>query len=456
MTLPEPTIEGTATPLVDGLPKETPHRIVDRVARLLRAGGRDNVLALIDQGVVSGTNFIISVVVGRTCGPSELGLFSLGFTLLVLVTCIQNALVSVPYTMFVHREKGDNSLERAGSSLVVQLGVCLAAVTGLFLFALGTTAGVGPAGLSGVVWVLVVAAPFQLFREFGRKISFAHLQVHKATLLDMVASGVQLLTLGILWKTGRLDARTAFAAVGVGTGAAAAIWLYRNTWRFRVRWDRFQATLREYWAFGRWIFAGQIVSVAHSYAMHWMLAIWLSKRETGLYSACTTVVYFSNPVIQGLGNVLGPRIARAYGASGPAGVRSVVIKAATSLAALMAVFCVAVFFFGDTLLHFLYGAGFASERFTLFTLALYMMTVATSVAFANGLWALERPDVNFRVNIVGLVVTLSTAAMILKQWGTQGAALSLLAGNLASTTAAGVTFFYCARSASPRREAADD
>src|SRR4051812_42440657 len=57
-------------------------------------------LAILDQLVVSGTRFTTSVIVGRVCGPHELGDYTLGFTLFCIGGCLQTALISQPFTIY--------------------------------------------------------------------------------------------------------------------------------------------------------------------------------------------------------------------------------------------------------------------------------------------------------------------------------------------------------------------
>src|SRR5688572_11745385 len=68
------------------------------------AGDRlsSNSIALMDQAVVSGANFLTSVLVGRWCGLAELGAFALGCTVLVYALALQESFIASPYVVFVH------------------------------------------------------------------------------------------------------------------------------------------------------------------------------------------------------------------------------------------------------------------------------------------------------------------------------------------------------------------
>ena len=133
------------------------------------ASARGSVLAIFDQAAVSGTNFLTVVLVGRACGQEELGYYSLGVTILVLLVSVQESLVTAPYTVFRERLRGWRRNEYAGRVLVQQGVLALLAAVGLAAMV----------GLSGVVhrdMTLIVAAvvPLVLLRDFCRRLGFAH------------------------------------------------------------------------------------------------------------------------------------------------------------------------------------------------------------------------------------------------------------------------------------------
>ena len=65
-------------------------------------------ITLFDQAIYSGSNFFISVVIGRLCSKQELGLYLLGFTILVFMSNVQVALISSAYTVYYPKIKDEN------------------------------------------------------------------------------------------------------------------------------------------------------------------------------------------------------------------------------------------------------------------------------------------------------------------------------------------------------------
>src|SRR5262249_10889997 len=108
----EPEIETAAT-----LPVSRMERAVARLMSPAGAAARRTALAIGDQCVVSGTRFLTTALIGRVCGAQELGDYALAFTFYSLTACTQEALVSVPYTIYGNRLSGDERRRFAGSAL---------------------------------------------------------------------------------------------------------------------------------------------------------------------------------------------------------------------------------------------------------------------------------------------------------------------------------------------------
>jgi len=198
---------------------------------------RPGMFSIFDQGVVSGTNFLTTLIIARTCSQEELGLYSLAWTVVVFLGAVQGNLITVPYTMYCHRRRGDALAEYAGSTLAHQLMTSLAAA-GCFL-GLGVllSLGIGPAGLRPAVWVLLGVGPFLLLREYARRFTFAHLALAIAIAIDVVVAVLQLSALVMLRRLGLLSAAAAYGVMGGACAVACLCWwlLDRQPMRFSRR-----------------------------------------------------------------------------------------------------------------------------------------------------------------------------------------------------------------------------
>ena len=90
------------------------------------------IITLADQVLVSGTRFLVGIIIGRTCSKEQFGLFALGLTAIFLVIHVQKSLISSPYTYNVAYLKGSAKSQYAGSTLLHSFSLSLSTAA-LFL-----------------------------------------------------------------------------------------------------------------------------------------------------------------------------------------------------------------------------------------------------------------------------------------------------------------------------------
>lgn len=147
-------------------------------------------LSIVDQGIVSATNFATMLIIARLCSQEELGVYYLAWTVVVFASAVQTNLVSVPYTVYWPRRRGDLLFSYTGSTLVHQFAVSVATVICLLLVDAVLSLGVGPTALRPVGWLLLAAMPLLLLREYVRRFTFAHLRTGSAVAIDATVAAV--------------------------------------------------------------------------------------------------------------------------------------------------------------------------------------------------------------------------------------------------------------------------
>jgi O-antigen/teichoic acid export membrane protein len=357
----------------------------------------------------------------------------LGFTLLVLITSIQMALITIPYTIYGNRLAGESRRQYAGSTLVHHALLGLLAVAGLLIASAVCSLTPQAAELTPVIWTLAGMIPFLLLREFVRRFAFAHLRAMVAAMLDAAVAVMQISGMLCLAWLDRLSAVSGYAVMGLAcaVAAGAAMRLMKN--EFVVRRQQVLPELKQNWRLGRWIFASQMTSVVQSYSVHWLLALMLGTAATGVFAACMTVLLVANPFIMGIGNVLEPMAARALTDGGGAELSRVVWKTTLFLCSVMAVYCGIAVFAGEIVIAWLYhGPQYGDQGAAIAALALGVFVGCFDIAACHGLRVIERPDVSFKGSLLALVVTLVMALLLVRPWGVLGGACALIAGNAAA------------------------
>ncbi|MEM9589085.1 MAG: oligosaccharide flippase family protein [Planctomycetota bacterium] len=388
-----------------------------RQRSLLRAA-----TALSDQAVVSGISFLTTIMIGRICGKSELGIYSMGMSVVVLAIAAQQSLVSAAHTVFSVRLQGDLR-RRYNGSIAVQfaaLNLLIAATLGLS--AIGFWIWLPGSETAKILGPLAIVCPCVLLREFARRFEFASFQVTRALMLDGLIAAVQVVLLAMLAYSTWLSGVAGLWVVATASGLCAAGWWTLSRRQFQLSGGDHADEFVRGWQFGRWVFGGQMAFAMVGFSMQWMTAGLIGEAAVGVYGACMTLVMLSNPVVLGLQNLLSPSIASAMHQGGAASVRRLVAKATAAFTLLLSTFATVVFFLGDRLLSFIYGSQFAGNGLTISLLCLGVFASAVGVSFNHGLRTLERPEFNFVASVLGLVAGALTAWTLIPNWGVSGAA----------------------------------
>lgn len=382
-------------------------------------------LSVLDQAVVSGTSFATSVILGRSAAQEELGIYYLALSVVFFARGIQEQLVSAPYMIYCGRKQGAALAEFAGSALVHQCGIMLLAASVLLVAVLS---GATPHGAQAAFWLLIVAAPVLLLREFIRQLLFAHLELKSALALDVSIAALQLGGLVALSVSGRLTVTTTLAVLAIASGAPAAIWLAVQRRPMVARWSAAVRDFAHNWVFARWALASQLLASTTPYVMPWIVVFTHGEADTGLLGACMTLVGLSNTFLMGLCNFLSPRAARAFAEGGLRELQSVLRNTALLFLATLGTIAVLAILFGQQIAVAVYGPQFAAAGPIIAVLSLSVLANSLGVTAGNGLWAMERPRANFVADLISLGVVIVVTIACVPPLGPLGAALATLAG----------------------------
>ena len=404
-------------------------------------------LSLLDQIVNSGTSFATSVIIGRLGSRAELrreelGLYFLGLSLVLFVRGLQSESILSSYTIFFHRRSGPSLDSYRGSKLVHHLGVSALFAIGLVGFALWRS---NAAGLTSVLWILAGTAPFLLLREYLRQLSFAHLRLGVALILDISVSVLQVGGLLLLAWFHVLTAGTAFTVMGVSCALVCLGWFLGTHQPMRIASAAVASDWRTDWPFARWSLASYLVGCSTPYVMPWLILRAQGVVATGALAACAQLANVTSLYVLGVTNVLLPQAVAALAKDGPDGLRGVLRHTAWLVLGPLAPFCLLVFLTGDLPVVFIYGPAFVGTGLVLTLLTTAVLMNGLGSIAGNGLYAMQRPHSNLVADICVLLVTVALSLWLLPPHGVTGAAIATLGGVAAGVAARWLTLLRLMR-----------
>ncbi len=420
--------------------------IFDRWKSIVRRIDRGMLLSLIDQGLVSGTRFATTLIVGRACGKAAFGHYSLAMSALILAICVLESFVLFPYTIGWAKRKAEelggyraNLFVMAGAWALISIP--MAAVYGMFQKNSAVDASMGIVFLA-----LAVVIPFCMLREIVRKLAFAHRNMGLAVLVDGLFAFSQLAALGILFWNEWLSPQAALFINGGACFLAACAWFCFSRAKVKREAGSFSKDLRLHWSVGRFVMVSQVLAAMNWYSVHWMLHFMKGSEVTGVYAAAMTIVFLSNPLMLAVMNILGPRAAIAFHESGTQALKRVINRIA--LFAIFAMLAMGIVFTlaGDWLVGL-----FFSELDTppvnvlIGILSLCFVFWGAGGVFETGLFVLGRNRVNVVSNAIRLGVTTVLLYPLIARFGMSGGAIALLLGTMITTLVQGGIFYRVLR-----------
>ncbi|MEO8493994.1 MAG: lipopolysaccharide biosynthesis protein [Planctomycetota bacterium] len=399
-------------------------------------------LAVLDQALVSGLSFATSAIIATSCGRTGLGVAHLALTLLFLMMNVQGELLNAPYTVYRSRKQGRHLHAYSGSLFVHQM-VLAACGTVAIVTLIGLNAiGVGPAELAPSLWVLLFASPFCLLHTFIRYFSFAAFQFRLAVAMDMTAAVLQLATLVVLVQLNMLTVPLLFAAMGASSLVACIGWFVFKPEPLRFVRKLVVRHWQENWPFGRWALASHVVGCSGNYVLPWMLAIVHDQAATGTFAGCGKLSALAATFVVGVAHFLSPKAVAAFAEHGVPGLKRVLFTSGIVFGATVGGFCLLVGLTGDFILVSLFGDDFAGTGPIALVLSLAVLANSMAIIGGNGLWALNRPQANLISDVVAIILTLSTAAVLVYSHGVMGIAIATVIGATGGAAVRGATLAY--------------
>jgi O-antigen/teichoic acid export membrane protein len=404
--------------------KQLIQRVSGRVGRYFGRNSRKSTLALLDQVVVGGTSLLTTIVVGRVCGAEELGVFTLGLSIMILAIVAQEALITTPFTINVSRFRGAGRRRyTAGVMAHFAIHALLFGSVVAVAAALVTLTGLGPSGMAATLWALTLAIPFRLLRELARRLSYADMNTRAALAVGVVTAVLQLTLLVLLAALGMLSATTALALVGFSAAVSGIGWflVYRPPLRCKRR--LLVAVARRNSLAGKWLFAGQIPRYFSYYSLPWLIVAFVGTSQAGVFAACGAIIALVNPLVAAFNNVLMPRLATAFADGGRREVHRIVFKATVVLATVVGTFSAFTVLLGGYIVKFVFGSAYADNGHVLAVMALVPLLGVLVQSASQALFVLQRPRLTVAAQISGVLFAFPVTLVLVHSMGIFGAAV---------------------------------
>lgn len=400
----------------------------------LRAWGAKGGLTIADQGLFSGANFVLTVLLARWLEPAQYGAFTIGYIGFLLGSGFHNAFIVEPMSV-LGPAKYSGSL---GNYFFGQLkihGITTAVLSLLFIAAGATLALVGQSLLRAALWGAGLALPFMLLIWFTRRLFYVVGRPEFAMLGSLAYALVLVSSAVAARQLGYLSISMTYALLGVASvvGAGASVLLGKAEIKTS---DRPAPTLRrllgEQLRYGRWIAGASVMSFAANQIQALLLAGLVGLAAAG---ALEGLQNFSSPMVQvvtAASTLALPTVAYDFGRGHYDAIRKKALLLAGVMTASAACYELLLIAFPGRLEHALYGGKYGANAQLIPILGLVPLLMALNAGLAVVMRAIQRPQYYLIYGAIAAATGLVSGIVFTTIWGLAGAAWSLVLTSVAT------------------------
>ena len=384
-------------------------------------------LALIDQGVFSGCNFVLSILLARWLPADQYGAYAVAFSAYLLLLMLYQSLLLEPMAVYGSADYSDCLGNYMKSVVRLHLVTAASILVILAGFAVVATRVAPAGGLPGAFLALSIAGPLLLMLGLARRAFYLEFLPAPAAFGSVLYCALTLGALFLAYRYHLLSPFSGLLLMGVGA-LIPCILLFvrlRPLLSSGLRAPSLGEIWQRHWRYGRWALGG--------YAMMWVPAnifypLVGSFRGIAQAGELKALANLASPVLQtyaAISALLLPYAARALKEKGSAGAGGLAARITLCSVAGAAVYWSIALVFHESVFHLLYGGKYMEVAYLLPVVA--FGSVSCSAFFGSGtvLRALESPSLVFAAVSISSCISLAIGFPATWLFGLQGAVWSM-------------------------------
>ncbi len=382
-------------------------------------GARQGYLSAIDQGVISLSNFLATIILARNVDPTQLGVYGVGFVTLRLVRAFQDGLIVQPMNVFGAGMEKDDFKSYATSTSLFQIGLAfvsasVVAVTGWVSTELGNDTA-GP-----TLFALWLPFLWWQIQEYLRRMLYTRGLVLYAMITSIIANGARIAIMVYLMNRGMLSGISGLEAIAWGSFVALfpGIWFTRHFWTRKLA--NLGATWRRNWDFGRWLLGSDLTNWVAVEFYPILTAGLISFAAAGAYRALQNLVAPIHLLLRAVDTFLTPRAANLYEKNGQRALIHTLRSTYLALSIPILTILIIAVLFPEQLLSLIYGDTYLeySNGVVLMVLFYALMFVYWPLQSIFKAAQLSRPI--FIANILAIISMFTIGIWAIITWGVYG------------------------------------
>lgn len=390
-----------------------------RVIRWVSKGG----LAILDQGLISGSNFMVSILLARWLMPDQYGAYAIAFGIYMMLTLVYQSLVLEPMAVFggsVFRTNLRGYVRTLVSIHIVLSVAIFAALLGSWAVSHQVNSG---SAVTGALAGIAFASPCLMLFALARRCFYVELSPAPAAAGAFIYSAVVLAGLYLVYQRALLSPFVAFLLLGSGALITGTVLMFgvRSKLTGSGPAPRLGEAWNRHWRYGRWAFAGCIAGWLPSYIYFPLLSSFTGMAESGQLKALMNLTLPFEQMKGALVMLVLPYAASIAERNGTAGAR--VLGTRLTLASIVGavMYWAVIIPLHKPIFHIMYSGRYLDVAYLLPALALGQVFWSATFGPSLALRAMESPASVFAALGVATLASLVVGVPATWAFGLKGA-----------------------------------
>jgi len=388
-------------------------------------------MAILDQGIFSGANFVLNVVLARWLVPEQYGAYAIGFSVLIFFLQFLFSFILDPMAVLGPSLHSDELQVYLASQIRIYFGLMIMLgllQTGVMIF--GKAVGWNPI-ICNILTVIGASLVFLLFPWILRRIFYVLGSPAKAVEGSVVYATTLVIMLYLIKRLGFLTDVSSVLVVAFA-GLICGIYLM-----FKLGWSTVlitdfpvMKTLSENWNFGRWLMLSGVLTTAAGQVQIYIAGGVLGLKETGVVYALQTISQPMTLSITAVSALIIPSLASDYAKGEMANFNRKSFVMTLALTAMAVIFIVLLYLFKTPLEYLIYGGKFSNYVDLIPVWALSPLITSMVSGMQCSLLASNRPYSILFASFFWLPTSIGLGIFMAHYWGLWGLAISTVSGYL--------------------------
>lgn len=385
---------------------------------------RSTILALTDQAVVSGSNFLIGIVLARVLGIDGYGLYALLWMIVLFGKSINQAFITRPMMSLAPKKEGKEAVNYIATLHYLQYLSSFSIGIFVYIFLLFGQYFDIEISDNRWFWIIPIMVILHLIYDFYRSQSFVKQDVVFALILDIILFGGHFIAVFVLWYYDYLSVTNALIGIGIAHLVVVLLGFFKYL-HFNFNTNILKETILYHFNFSKWLIGTALLQWFSGNFFIIVAAALMSEAAVGAIRIIQNIMGLTHVLFLAMENIVPVKAALHFKEGGIKQLKTYLIYITGRAGILVLLVLLSLAVFRTYIIDFLYGKDYIEYSYLVIGFCLTYVLVFIGHPLRFALMTLEITKPIFVSYVLGAIFSLILAYPLVGQFGLIGVLIGI-------------------------------